>query len=135
MLESKAKGTDSKQDRSIQPGRAGGNSAALPSEMHGAAKGSRIAIGGSKGDKEPGQGFQCGGNASCGESTEKHDQPKAQGKKSVGGKVVGPAPVVDSNIQVSERRHGAGNDPDGGREKGNQQKATRLDMSVNRFNR
>ena len=76
-----------------------------------------------------------GGNASCGESTEKHDQSKAQGKKSVGGKVVGPAPVVDSNIQVSERRHGAGNDPDGGREKGNQQKATRLDMSVNRFDR
>ena len=118
------------QDRSNQPGRAGGNSAAKQSEKHNQSKATQIAQGDSTGDKKPGQGFECGGNASCGGSVEAHDQAKDMGKKFVGGKMVGAAPVVDSNIQVSERRHGAGNNPDGLHEKDGQQKATRLDMST-----
>lgn len=136
MLESKAKGTDSKQDRSNQPKRAGGNSAAMGIESHGSKRGERIAQGGSVGRVVETTSPRIeGGNEAAGSSTEKHDQAKAQGKKCVGGKAAGAAPVVDSNIQVSERRHGAGNDPDGAHENGCQPKATRLDMSVNRFDR
>lgn len=117
------------QDRSIQPKRAGGNSAAKQSEKHNQSKATQIAQGNSTGDKKPGQGFECGGNASCGGSVEAHDQSKDQGKKSVGGKMVGAAPVVDSNIQVSERRHGAGNNADGLHEKSGQAKAERVSAS------
>lgn len=120
------------QNRNKQPLRAGGNSAAKPIEDHKAAfrghdkdHATQIAIGpsawrdikdSSKGDNEPAKGFNFGGNCACDPSREKHNQAKAMGKKSVGGKVVGEAPIIPSEVQVSERRHGAGNNPDGGHE-------------------
>lgn len=108
------------QDRSKQPLRAGGNSAALPVEGHGAARGEQIAMApaDSVSAKSAGRrGFR-GEQSSVRNDgiKEKHGQTKDMGKKSVGGKVVGAAPVIPAEVQVSERRHGAGNNPDGGHE-------------------
>ena len=104
------------QDRNKQPARTGGNCPEMQSEAHNAAKGKQIAQGSSKGDMTPGAGFDCGGQSVDSPSKEKHGQSKDAGKKFVGGKAAGAAPVIPSEVQVSERRHGAGNNPDGGRE-------------------
>lgn len=118
------------QSREKQPTRDGGSK-----EQHDAKKAEQLANGGSLGDCEPGQGFNEGGNSAMGEDREKHDQPKMEGRRYVGGNDVGPAPVVESNIQLSERRHGAGNADlgSGSEPAGKAERATRLDMSVNRF--
>lgn len=111
-------------DRANQPQRLnGGNSsvpAGAPSGGHGSKRGERIAIGGSKGVETPGDGFQCGGNASCGESREKHGQAKLQGKSK----------DIPANVRASERRHGAGNADFAGHEQHSKNKAERLNMSV-----
>ena len=119
------------QDRNKQPARTGGNCSEMQSEAHNAAKGEQIAQGSGKGDMTPGTGFQCGGNASCAGSKEKHDQAKDMGKKFVGGKAAGAAPIIPSEVQVSERRHGAGNNPDGGHEHQTKGKE-RISAAINR---
>ena len=114
-------------NKSDQPTRGiGGNNSTASgtaSGRHGAKRGERIAIGGSKGDATPGNGFDQGGNCADGPSVDKHDQKKREGKSK----------DIPSNIQASERRHGAGNDASGGHEKNDSKRATRLDMGTSRF--
>jgi hypothetical protein len=125
------------QDRSAQPGRLnGGNcadAAGAPSGSHGSKRG--VAIGSKAALAEAKQNEQVrgGGNCAEGESREKHDQPKAEGKHFIGDKLKGAAEVVEAEIQVSERRHGAGNSSEGAREKTGQKKAKHLDLGVHRL--
>ena len=101
--------------------------------MHGSKKGSHISIGGSVGDKQPGQGFNEGGNAAAGPSVEKHDQPKSQGRRFHGGHELG-AIEIPSNIEISPRSENSGGN-EGGVEPTGQKKARVLDMSTDRFER
>lgn len=65
-----------------------------------------------------------------------HDSPKNKGKHYVGGKLVGPAATDLMPFQCDDRGLDAsGNSSKGGREKSGQDKAERLDMSVERFHR
>lgn len=81
------------------------------SEKHGQTLSKQLKIGADAGDTKAlfGNEFIQGGNNPAGASQEKHDQTKDKGKRFVGGKPAGDAPVVSSDIQRSERRHGAGN--------------------------
>jgi hypothetical protein len=140
--QSRDTGTDSKQDRSVQPGRlCGGNSDSLQTELHQQKKGTQIKQGGGGGELQGSttgtnrtwgnNEREQGGNSFASPSREKHDQPKNEGKHFRGGQLVGPAEVVDSNIQISERRHGAGNDHDAPSEPAlTKKRAVRLDMST-----
>lgn len=143
------------QDRSAQPGRAGGNSAkkvGADSGSHDSPRGEEIASTPSQqmGKASPGRrafrghgdsaGMRFHGNApptlNPGDVTiEKHDQPKDQGEKYVGGKSEGKAPEIPSNIQLSGRRHGGGNADLGDLSEpaGKAKRATRLNMDVSRF--
>lgn len=148
QAQSKDTGTDSKQDRSIQPGRLeGGNSDADQTERHEQKKGTQIRQGGGGGEL---QGSTTGKNSSWGNnerleggnsfaspSREMHDTPKNQGKHFVGGKLVGPAATDLMPVQCDDRGLDAsGNSSGGGREKSGSPKAERLDMSTShRFQR
>jgi hypothetical protein len=141
--QSRDTGTDSKQDRSEQPCRLeGGNSSRseVATEKHQQKRGTRIKQGGGGGELQGSttgtnrswfNEREGGGNSVASASQEKHNQPKNEGKHFRGGQLVGPAEAVDSNIQVSERRHGAGNDRNAPSEPALKAKrATRLDIST-----
>lgn len=107
-------GTASSQDRARQPKRAGGNSSEYGIESHDQKRATKIGICGEGGaGTDTGKDSSWGAQRDCGGNTanapiEKHDQPKMQGKRFVGGVEKGAAPVVDARFQRSERRHGAG---------------------------
>lgn len=109
------KGTAPSSDRGKQPGRAGGNSAAMPSEKHGQAKSSRVRQGGA-GDKTTGKNsswgfaFDAGGNSAKG-SGEKHGNAGRDSLK-------GSSRDIPTNVSVSQRKDGAGNSGKGGHESG-----------------
>lgn len=125
----------------------GGNSASqkVNVESHESKRGTRIPQGGGGGQL---QGSTTGtnrswfnerdggGNSVASPSQEKHDQPKNKGKHYVGGKLVGPAATDLMPVQCDDRGLDAsGNSSKGGREKSGQDKAQRLDMTVERFHR
>ena len=144
-----------KQDRNKQFERCGGNCGEGAGEDNGSPRGEEIANTPAEklGETAPGRReFRGHGNASGNTATGsprfhgnagaghlepndvslcKHDQPKDMGKKFVGGKLVGPAPDIPSEVQVSERRHGAGNNPDGGHEHQTKGKE-RISADINR---
>ena len=134
-------GTASSQDRARQPKRAGGNCPAYGIESHGQKRATRIGICG-----EGGAGTNTGKNSTWGAQRdgggnsatahiEKHDQPKLRGKHFVAGIEKGVAEDIPTNIQRSQRRHGAGNEKFTADllEKSGQKKATHLDMGVHRL--
>jgi hypothetical protein len=116
MVGTNSKGNSSSQDRARQPKRAGGNSAEYGIEAHGQKRATKIGICGIGGvGTDTGRDSSWGAQRDCGGNTahapiEKHGQPKSKGNHFVGGKRVGDSPNIPQNIQVSERRHGAGNE-------------------------
>ena len=112
-INTKGAGASQVEDRSIQPKRAGGNSAAMPCEAHGQTKSSRIKQGGA-GDKTTGKNsswgfaFDGGGNSANGKG-EQHGNAKRDSLQ-------GSSRDVPTNISVSQRKNGAGNSSKGGQE-------------------
>lgn len=150
QTQSRDTGTDSKQDRAEQPGRlCGGNSAesAVATEKHGQKRGTQIKQGGGGGELQ-GSTTGCnktwgnnerleGGNSFASPSREMHDSPKNKGKHFVGGRLVGEAATDLMPVQVDDRgMDSSGNSSKGGQEPaGRAKRATRLDLSVERFHR
>jgi hypothetical protein len=143
--QSRDTGTDSKQDRSDQPGRLGGGNYSLPagadSGNHGQKRGTQIKQGGGGGELQGSttgtnrswgnNERERGGNSFASPSREKHDQPKNKGKHYIGGKLVGEAATDLMPVECDDRGLDAsGNSSKSTREKSGQGKAQRLDMST-----
>jgi hypothetical protein len=144
---------ENEQDRNDQPSRfEGGNcskAAGADSGDHGSKRAIRIAQGNSGGvnggvstgsEKTYGMERECGGNKPAEKTREKH----ASDRKQMGAEFVdhlnsrGGAKhsLIPEKIQVDDRgKDTSGNCSNGGTEKQGQKKATRLDMSVERFHR